>query len=66
MNSFENYELEQARGYLKEMNCNNHDSSLESLVAATLDCKWNTEDIESLVLKEIFKTVVNENNEYEF
>ncbi len=58
MSSFDNYDIENAVNYAKNMNCNACDS-IESLVS-TLDCKWNSEDIESLVLKEIYKTICSD------
>jgi hypothetical protein len=62
MSSFDHYELESAVSHAKNMNCYKFDS-LESLVS-TLDCKWSTDEIESLALKEIYKTVCSD-KEYE-
>ena len=59
MNSFDNYEFENAQIYAKEMSCQKCET-LESL-SATIDCKWNSEEIESLVLKEIFKVSCSNN-----
>jgi hypothetical protein len=55
MNSFENYDFENAKIYANQMNCIIHDS-FDSLIMSSLECKWNTDDIESLFMKQIFKT----------
>lgn len=62
MSSFDNFDLESANKYAKEMSASEAES-LESLISSSIDCRWSVDEIESLTLKEIYTTVCLENNE---